>query len=198
MDADQLREVCRMCLVLARFEQFFRAGPAVWAYVGEPLLDQPTLNEYADRVVPPACLLDLETIAVAVIEDHADLRQAKPLRLNPKFDLSLALGGADGDLIAGDTLWDLKSSASSKSVFGRDELWQLIGYALSDSRDMYEIRSVGIAAVRRRERVRWPLTGLLGELSKDLRSLEQWRTEFAEVVQATQEDPVARARLRAD
>lgn len=107
-DVDELREICRMCIVLARFDQFFRAGLQVWAYVGEPLSDQPSLAEYAGRVVPQACLLDLETMAQAVTEDHMDLRKAKRLLLNPKFDLSLALGGADGDLIADDTLWDFK------------------------------------------------------------------------------------------
>lgn len=198
LDAKRLCEVCRMCLVLARFEQFRRAGSRVWQYVGEPLLDEPTLGEYAKRVVPEACLLDLQTIGAAVIDDHSDLRGAEPLTLNPTFDLSVALGGADADLIANETLWDLKSTARKASVFGREELWQLIGYALADISDAYAIRSVGIIAVRRRIRAQWPLIDLLGELSGDSRSLKRWRAEFAEVVQATQEDPVARARLRAD
>ncbi len=183
-DAEELRETCRMCIVLARFDQFFRAGLQVWAYVGEPLSDQPSLAEYAERVVPPVCLLDLETMAHAVIEDHMDLRKAKPLLLNPKFDLSLALGGADGDLIAGDTLWDFKSSSHNTSVFGRDDLWQLVGYALADRSDTYKIASLGIAAIRRRRRVCWLLPELLAELSNERRALSQWRAGFAEAVSA--------------
>ncbi|MGA9285771.1 MAG: hypothetical protein WBV85_10050 [Solirubrobacteraceae bacterium] len=178
----ELRDVCRMCIVLARFDQFFRAGLQVWTYVGEPLLDRPSLHDYAERVVPPACLLDLETIARAAIEDHRDLRTSEPLLFNPTFDLSHALGGADGDLIAGDTLWDFKSSAGNTNVFGRDDLWQLIGYALADQSDSYEIASLGIAAIRRRRRVCWPLPELLAELSNEQRPLVQWRAGYAEAV----------------
>jgi hypothetical protein len=195
-DLEELREICRMCIVLARFDQFFRAGLQVWAYVGEPLSDQPSLAAYAERVVPPACLLDLETMARAVIEDHIDLRKAKPLLLNPKFDLSVALGGADGDLIAGDTLWDFKSSAHSTSVFGRDDLWQLVGYALADQSDTYKVTSLGIAAIRRRRRVCWSLPELLAELSNERRALKQWRAGFAEAVSAANTAAVSIARSR--
>ena len=111
-------------------------------------------------------------------------RQAEPLLLNPKFDLSRALGGADGDLIAADTLWDFKSSAHGPSVFGRDDLWQLIGYAFADQSDTYKIASVGIAAIRRRQRVCYSLTELLAELSNERRALKQWRAGFAETVRA--------------
>lgn len=193
-DAEELREICRMCIVLARFDQFFRAGLQVWACVGEPLVDQPSLAAYAERVVPPACLLDLETMAHAVIEDHADLRKAKPLILNPKFDLSLALGGADGDLIADNTLWDFKASANGTSVFGRDELWQLIGYALADQSDAYKLASLGITAIRRRRRVYWSLPELLAELSNERRPLTQWRAQFAEAVSAANAALVSMAR----
>lgn len=50
-------------------------------------------------------------------------------------------------------------------MVGRHELWQLAGYALADSTDEYEIREVGIAALRWRSMVSWPLTGLLEELA---------------------------------
>lgn len=50
-------------------------------------------------------------------------------------------------------------------MVGRHELWQLAGYALADSTDKYEIREVGIAALRWRSTVSWPLTDLLEELA---------------------------------
>lgn len=181
---DALLTLCRMCLVLARFEQFFRAGLRVWAYVGEPLLDDPSLEVFADRVVPPACLCDLVGIAEAVIEDHADLRDASPLVLNPTFGLSVALGGADADVIAGRTLWDFKSSARVAGVFSREDLWQLLGYALADQSDAYDLAYVGIAALRRRERVRWDLARLLADLSGKSWALARWRAEFARAVTA--------------
>jgi hypothetical protein len=179
---DGLLELCRMCLVLARFEQFFRAGLRVWAYVGEPLLDRPSLEVFADRVVLPACLRDLIGMAEAVIEDSAYLRDARPLVLNPVFDLSVALGGADADVIAGRTLWDFKSSARVAGVFSREDLWQLLGYALADQSHAYELACVGITALRRRRRVRWDIASLLADLSGESRPLELWRAEFAGAV----------------
>lgn len=181
---DGLLKLCRMCLVLARFEQFFRAGLRVWAHVGEPLLDCPSLEVFADRVVPPVCLRDLMGMAAAVIEDQADLHDASPLVLNPVFDLSVALGGADADVIAGRTLWDFKSSARVASVFSREDLWQLLGYALADQSDAYDLACVGIAALRRRKRVRWDIARLLADLSGESRPLERWRAEFARAVSA--------------
>jgi hypothetical protein len=104
------------------------------------------------------------------------------------------LGGADGDVIAGDTLWDFKSSAHGASVFGRDDLWQLIGYVFADQSDTYKIASVGTAAIRRRQRVCWSLTELLAELSNERRALKQWRAGFAEAVRATNTAAVSLAR----
>lgn len=106
---------------------------------------------------------DLERLGRAALEDHGGLRDARPLVLNPNFPLSAALGGADADLIAGYRLVDWKASAATQ-VVGRHELWQLVGYALADSTDRYEIREVGIAALRWRSEVNWPLDALLEEL----------------------------------
>lgn len=83
-------------------------------------------------------------------------------------------------------------------MFGRDDLWQLIGYALADQSDTYKLTSVGIAAVRRRRRVYWSLPELLTELSNERRPLEQWRAGFAEAVSAanTASPSIARSRIR--
>lgn len=179
---DELVELCRMCLVLSRFEQFFRAGPIVWDHVGAPLDDEPSLDLYAERVVPQACVADLTAIAAAIVTDHEDLRAAKSLTLNPTFDLSVALGGADADLIADETLWDMKSSASRDQIIKRTDVWQLVGYSLADVSDTHTIRAVGILAIRRRIRVRWKLAQLLKTLSGTGRSIEDWRADFASVV----------------
>jgi hypothetical protein len=179
---DEVIELCRMCLLLSRFEQFFRAGPSVWEHVGAPLEDRPGLDLYAERVVPQPCLTDLVAIAPAIAADHEDLRVAKALTLNPTFDLSVALGGADADLIADETLWDMKSSASRDRIIKREEVWQLAGYSLADVSDTYAIKAVGILAIRRRTRVRWTLAQLLKTLSRIERPIEEWRADFASVV----------------
>lgn len=176
-----LEETCRMCLVLARFEQFFRAAFFVLEYVYNPLVDDPSLDEYANRVVPTDCLQDLIRIAPLVIGDHRDLVSATPLILNPTFALSVALGGADADLIASGLLLDWKSTASDR-VVKREDVWQIVGYVLADSDDQYTIRSAGISALRRRRRTIWIVDDLLTTLSGGTnRSLAAWRADFAKI-----------------
>ena len=56
--------------------------------------------------------------------------------LNPTFDGSRNVGGADADLIANGTLIELKTTRQDK--FERiDHLCQLLGYALLDFSDTY-------------------------------------------------------------
>jgi len=78
--------------------------------------------------------------------------------------LSGALGGADADLIARRLLIDWKAT-TTPGIVGREQLWQLLGYVLADTDDEYEIREVGIAALRWRSIKIWPLDELLAELS---------------------------------
>lgn len=163
---DEWLDLCVRCLVLARFEQYYRAGLAVRGLVVGPLRRCSGLDEFAQMSLPRGrgTIRDLARLGRTAWEDHRDLRQARPLVLNPRFRLSRALGGADADLIARHRLVDWKASAATR-VVGRHELWQLAGYALADSTDKYEIREVGIAALRWRSEVSWPLTDLLEELA---------------------------------
>lgn len=161
---DEWLDLCMRCLLLARFE--YRAGLAVRGLVVGPLRRCNDLDEFAQLSLPRrrGTIRDLARLGRVAWEDHRDLRQARPLVLNPRFRLSRALGGADADLIARHRLVDWKASAATR-VVGRHELWQLAGYALADSTDKYEIREVGIAALRWRSTVSWPLTDLLEELA---------------------------------
>lgn len=179
---EALTELCRLCLVLARFDQLFRPGPSVVGrYVLQPLMDDPTLATYSSRVVPPLCIEDLSRLAPAAIEDHLDFK-AQRLVLNPTFRLSGLLGGADADLIASGVLWDFKSTAQS-AVADRTAVWQLVGYALADTHDEYSIERVGISALRRRRKVARQLDDLLATLSHERRrGIAAWRADFADAV----------------
>lgn len=166
---DEWLDLCVRCLLLARFEQYYRAGLAVRGLVVGPLRRCNDLDEFAQMSLPRGrdTIRDLARLGRAAWEDHRDLRQARPLVLNPRFQLSRALGGADADLIARHRLIDWKASAA-RQVVSRHELWQLVGYALADSTDEYEIQEVGIAALRWRSAVSWSLTDLLEELAPGL------------------------------
>lgn len=52
----ELQALSLSCLVLARFEQYYRARATVWEHVGAQLHDHPSFEAYAQRVVPEACV----------------------------------------------------------------------------------------------------------------------------------------------
>lgn len=164
---DEWLVLCVHCLVLSRFEQLYRAGPvnpAVRDLLIQPLQQCDDLEDFAQRSISPQTIRDLACLGRKAWEDHGDLRRARPPTLNPTFQLSSGLGGADADLIARRRLIDWKATATAR-VVGRHELWQLIGYVLADTKDQFAIREVSIAALRWRSTVSWPLNNLLEELA---------------------------------
>ena len=210
-------ELCVRCLVLARLEQFYRAGPmnpAIFELLIEPLRQCKGLDDFIPMTLKPPTIQDLERLGRAARDDSRWLRRARPLVLNPQFHLSAELGGADADLIARRRLIDWKAT-TKRGIVSRLELWQLLGYVLADTNDEYRIREVSIAALRWRSVVSWPLDELLQELapgppmdfqplkgdplqrkSMDLAAL---RDEFAQVVRQShirQEDVPARMPAR--
>ena len=121
-------ELARLAGILARFEQFFRAGPVVWPYLARPLREfRGDLNELAAALVDPPTLRDICTLGRYAVEDHLSIRDAAELHIGPTFAQSGPLGGADADLIYDGTLLDLKSTSTAR-VLGRIELRQQLGY----------------------------------------------------------------------
>jgi hypothetical protein len=185
LSVGEFEKLVRACLALARFEQWYRAGPAVAAYIREPLRALPpggTVRDLVDATVGAASVADLIVLGRAAVEDQADLLRAARVDSNPNFAQSIPLGGADADLIADGLLIDWKAT-KTPNIVGRDELWQLVGYAAADTPDSFSIRRVGIGALRWRRRVVWPLPDLLTELAEGpVAGLPELRREFAEVV----------------
>lgn len=193
-------QLCRGCLALARLEQLFRAGPmnpAIFRFVIDPLGRCTDLDDFLSLSVNQQTLQDLEELGRPAWEDCRRLRGAQPLILNPTFELSIPLGGADADLIAGRRLIDWKAT-SQPGIVGRGELWQLAGYALADTPDRFEIREVGISALRWRSEISWELTDFLealapgppatlevlgrGKVKRDGIDIERLRQGFAEAM----------------
>jgi hypothetical protein len=169
----------RIGLVLAWLERTRRA-PFARAVVAERVKGRTaTLEEWEDALADPLDLDDLTALAPAAIADHADLRAARDVVLGPTFSHSRALGGADADMIADGLLLDFKSTADAR-VVRKEDLWQVIGYALADAGDTYRIRRVGISAVRWRRRWTRPLDALVVALGGG--DLAGVRREFREVV----------------
>lgn len=173
-------ELCLLTVILARFEQYFRARAAVLAFLAGPLRDAGhDLAALARALAAEPSLHDLDALGRATIEDQVHIRRAVELHVGPVFAQSGALGGADADLIYDGVLVDLKSTASAQ-VAGRNEVWQLLGYLFADTDDRYHVRRVSIAALRRRRAVFWPAQELVDALAGgSVASVDDWRQEFA-------------------
>jgi hypothetical protein len=180
LDSEQWSELCRLVAILARFEQYFRAGPTVLPYLAEPLrIHGDNLDELALSLMGESSMRDLGLLGRVTVEDHLGIRDASELAIGPNFAQSLALGGADADLIYDGTLMDLKSTSQAR-IIGRHEVCQLIGYLLADTNDSYSITHVGFAALLRRRSIFWRVEDLICQLSDGPpRPVAQLREEFA-------------------
>jgi hypothetical protein len=180
-------EFLRLCCVLARFEQIYRAGPAVVQHVVGPLVEHAEdLDGLGRAVVSAPTLSDLDGLGRATLEDLTHLRKARRLDIGPTFAQSLALGGADADLIYDETLAELKSSGGARIV-GRNEAWQLLGYLLADSDNRFDIRRLSVLALRRRRSITWEAQELIDALAGGpTPPVEHWRAEFAELLETAQ------------
>jgi len=180
LDSERWSELCRLVAILARFEQYFRAGPVVLPYLAAPISKHgDDLDEIAHALIDEPTRRDLDTLGHATVEDHVSLRDARDLYIGPSFAQSLALGGADADLVYDGTLLDLKSRSQAR-IAGRDEIWQLMGYLLADTDDALAITRLGFAALRRRRSVFWLAEDLIRELAGgQTRPVSDLREEFA-------------------
>ena len=111
------------------------------------------------RLAPPETVADVAAVSRRFFEHQYPLLANRPMVLNPNFAGSADVGGADADIIAGDSLIDFKSTIKARPVAGRD-LYQLLGYACLDYADDYGIRSVGLSVLRRDALREWDLERL--------------------------------------
>ncbi len=184
LTGERLERAADCALVCARLEQRFRMPPdyAIKIGLADPAVGVPEGLDGVIRATQASKETQADLIALleVAIEDTADLYQAQDVHIDPVFALSLALGGADADLIADELLIDFKST-KDRSVIGSRDIYQLLGYTLADLHDWYGIRRVGIQALRWRTRWTMPVDELLQRLSGTAQSLAAWRQRFASV-----------------
>ncbi len=109
--------------------------------------------------------------------------------LGPTFTGSVLLN-ADADLIAAGLLLEVKTSQGARRTDGtrratlsKLDLLQLIGYALLDFNDDYQITELGIFAARFAYLATWPATDLLSELAGHNVDLPATREAFRQLLQ---------------
>ncbi len=173
-------DLARIALLFAVFEQCFRTGILPDQF--ESVAGVPSgWREWADLACVQAEVEDVAVLGYAAVEDHGELRGRK-LLCNPVFAQSVALGGADADLITdGGMLVDFKSTSTTRTCSTTD-IWQLCGYTLADTNDEFAIRLVGLSALRWRTQWSCPLDELLPALAGMPASLDQLRQDFAAVL----------------
>jgi hypothetical protein len=180
------KRLARLCFVLALYEDCGRSEPqSEW-----PIVQLGPRAKLSDlEALCPAQVVDDLVALAAVFRDRAGLVfREQPVVLNPAFIGAIGIGGADADLILGQTLIDIKATIKGKP--DRTALWQLIGYALCDDIDEYRLKQVGFYFARFGRTVCWELPALLDALAGRSIDLADVRQAFRELP-ASDEDGMA-------
>jgi hypothetical protein len=168
------------CYLLALYETMYRSGRT--SAIADALVRAggPVGPTWLRGLVPDPVRDDLQRLGRLFAEDGYDQLAALggPATAAPAF----IEHWADGDLVVGDTLVDVKATVRPLPL---EQAWldQLLGYVLLDRGDWYGIRRVGVYLARQGRLVVWPLEELLVELAGRPVALQRLREEFAGLVE---------------
>ena len=140
--------LAKTAILLAHLDAGFRSG-GLWgedmirmaAGIGgnEPLTWDRILN--VARPEETAEVLQLATLAKDIFKH----KEGETTQLGPTFEGSTYVNGADGDLIIGGCLCDIKTTLDPRRDLP-NTMRQLIGYMLLDWDDEYKLREVGVVS----------------------------------------------------
>ncbi|NKE62513.1 hypothetical protein FXN61_39600 [Lentzea sp. PSKA42] len=183
VDEDEER-LARMLLVAAWYALLYRVP---FAFADTPLFqavsaDPTTFTLSMMLAIPHRHLVDDVLAQLDLTQDShlATLRAAStPERCHPgpTFDGSRRVT-ADADLIVDGLLLDFKSTRRVDN-FSQATMQQLLGYALMDFSDRYEIDAVGLFLTRAGALISWPIEEYLRLLGARRRDLGEFRASFA-------------------
>ena len=147
-------EVNLHCVILGLCETSFREGKQDWRLTAAKAQNLSDLF----AIVKPAWLDDMRKLSRAFYDKYNRLLDF-PANLNPTFDYSHAVRGADVDLIINDMLIEIKTTVNPRIT--EKWVWQLLGYALLDQSDQHGVRHVGFYMARQKRLVWWELDNLV-------------------------------------
>ena len=182
LDRCEEEELNRYCFVLALFEEVSRSG----LHRTSPLISNGPITTVDEllAIPEPDWVDDMGKMSWLFKERSGDLLSGRAI-LNPRFDGSRAIGGADADLIVDDCLIEMKATVNPSTSMERPKLYQLLGYVLLDYSDRYLLNSAGFYFVRQGVMARWLLTDLLETLSGGKAPpLKEVREQFKLLVEA--------------
>ena len=170
-------ELNRHCIVLALLEEVVR--------IGRLNPNSPLAGEEFDSyeglisIAEPHWIDDLKELSRMFYDNYSQLLEM-PCVLNPTFEGSANVGGADADLIVDDTLIDIKTY--TRPVIEFDCIWQLLGYVLLDYGNHREIDGIGLYMARQGILIKWSLAEVIQELCVgEPPSLTELRMQFKEL-----------------
>jgi hypothetical protein len=170
------RALCRHCIILAYYEQIIRAGIELVSALHQGHTLKKLLALPEENWIDDLC-----ANSWSFYDNFSHLLQYENLTLNPKFDGSMDVGGADGDIIVDGCLIDFKMTVnpSLEKLF----LYQLLGYVLLDYSNRHNIDSVGILYARQGLLLRWDLKKLMALMyhSDTPPDLAKLRADFQEM-----------------
>ena len=175
-----LTKLAESCYVLAIFEQCFRTsiGPE-WPVV--VLGKKASLSDILSTA-PLNLFQDLEELARLLVSSQSELFAATFHIFNPSFGIgSQILDGADADLIVDGRLIEIKTNVVAQ--LEQKDLWQLVGYALSDFDQLFPIDEVGIYFARHGIQIIWQLDNLIELLAGERKNFENLQTSFRRVLE---------------
>jgi hypothetical protein len=134
------------CVVLALFEQIYRAGE-----IFPPLDSLSKRAKIADliEIVQPDMVQDISQLSTAFASDAKGLFKLNAI-LNPKFQGSSDVGGADADIIVDKTIIDFKCTSKVDATALRNAALQLLGYVLLDYDGEYGVSDLMVYLPRQR------------------------------------------------
>lgn len=132
---------------------------------------------------PNYLLIDMERLSRLFYKNCGSWLTVKRVILNPTFTLSRAVGGADGDVILGNTYLDLKATKRKPSA---GDLFQILAYPLLDLNNAHDIKRVGMYLVRHGVTISWGLEELFRKMQKRKMRFQTFRREFHRVVTQTE------------
>ncbi len=170
-------ELSRWALLAGTFEQAYRAG----SRVTDTLARWSTLDE-ALGSIDQRWVEDVTVVATRCARPVEQVRGRGTLLAGPSFSGSALVGGADGDLIAGDLLLDVKASIKP-NLRGRD-LQQLVTYTLLDFDNQYGLEHIAILMARQGVLIQWNLVELLSDMTSSPVELASLRAELHDLLAA--------------
>lgn len=181
----------RCCWVIALITEVYRSQ---YVYSTSELNASIIDGSYAMKTVLAAVpddalrqLGELRTVA----KENLLPNLKEPLHLAPKFTGSLLIG-ADGDLITGNTIIDLKvqlGPKNAKTGIRTDDLLkkavlQIVGYVMLDSFDTYELDTIGFYSARYGNLTVWPLDEALATLAGEPVDVAEERARVLEILRS--------------